>query len=244
MKTNSILNTRICQKIDIIDNWESSNPILLKGEIGLVVDGKHDIRVKVGDGTTHFIELPYADTKGYIDGESSDISVINISKTEYEQLVLTPGAINTSALYVVSSDVLDAYGERVVDVAEPELSSDAATKNYVDVEISKIDATSQIQQLSSALSSKINVAYTKDGDFEPTSLSVRVVKLDEYASIVSSNAFEDGVLYSISGLASLDAFNQAISNVGDPTLSNDAATKNYVDTNCSKCLMRVWTEEE
>lgn len=35
-------------------------------------------------------------------------------------------------MYVVSSDFINAYGERIENVAYPNISSDAATKGYVD----------------------------------------------------------------------------------------------------------------
>lgn len=38
----------------------------------------------------------------------------------------------SNELYVVSSDTFNMYDERIVNLAEPELSSDAATKAYVD----------------------------------------------------------------------------------------------------------------
>ena len=44
----------------------------------------------------------------------------------------------SNELYVVSSDYINAYGEQVKNVAEPTLSNDAATKNYVDAVNSSI----------------------------------------------------------------------------------------------------------
>lgn len=38
----------------------------------------------------------------------------------------------SNELYIVSSDTFNMYDERIVNLAEPELSSDAATKAYVD----------------------------------------------------------------------------------------------------------------
>lgn len=45
-------------------------------------------------------------------------------------------------LYVVSADHVNAYGQKIVNVAEPTLSSDAATKNYVDTQIAETKLTS------------------------------------------------------------------------------------------------------
>ena len=65
------------------------------------------------------------------------MSVIKLSANEYSELIASENA-NPSALYVVENDFVNAYGEQIKNLAEPELSSDAATKNYVDSEISKI----------------------------------------------------------------------------------------------------------
>lgn len=54
MATN--LNTRIISRNDIASNWESANPILMKGEIGIEINTR---KAKVGDGVKPWLELPY-----------------------------------------------------------------------------------------------------------------------------------------------------------------------------------------
>ena len=64
------LNTRIKLKYDTFENWNSNNPILLAGELGIVnvpaeqqdnlQTTKPAILFKVGDGTSHFNDLPWA----------------------------------------------------------------------------------------------------------------------------------------------------------------------------------------
>lgn len=61
------LNTRIKQKYDALENWESNNPVLLKGEIALVevssnnnlVHNAPTVLMKVGDGESTFTELEW-----------------------------------------------------------------------------------------------------------------------------------------------------------------------------------------
>lgn len=119
---------------------------------------------------------------------------------------VTTSSLLSDAVYIVSADVNHMFGERISDLGEPELSSDAATKNYVDTEIAKIDVSDQLDPLSAAISSKINIAHGIDDEFEPSDISVRIVSLNEYAGIVSSGMLEDNVIYSISGLTCLNAF--------------------------------------
>ena len=72
------------------------------------------------------------DNKIFIDGAKAEsLSALHISQDEYHQKVVD-GTVLSNELYIVSSDTFNMYDERIVNLAEPELSSDAATKAYVD----------------------------------------------------------------------------------------------------------------
>jgi hypothetical protein len=72
---NNTINTRIKLKYDILANWTSKDPVLLKGELAVVaiptdatamqIEGTTppQILFKVGDGTSKFSQLPYASSK-------------------------------------------------------------------------------------------------------------------------------------------------------------------------------------
>ena len=53
------LNVRVQNKRDTVTNWETNNPILLKGEMAIVQALNGSIKVKVGDGVTAFNDLAY-----------------------------------------------------------------------------------------------------------------------------------------------------------------------------------------
>ena len=60
------LHTRIKNKIDTLENWQSNNPILLKGEFAITITtiSMNDapakaFLVKVGDGEKHYNDLPF-----------------------------------------------------------------------------------------------------------------------------------------------------------------------------------------
>ena len=55
------LNARVTTKKDTQANWESANPILLDGEEILVVCSDGATRRKVGDGSSKYSLLPFAD---------------------------------------------------------------------------------------------------------------------------------------------------------------------------------------
>ena len=76
----------------------------------------------------------------------SDLSVIKLSSNEYQDLVYSD-AISPSTLYVVQSDFINAYGQQIKNLSAPELSSDAATKGYVDERFNSISSNSIISSL-------------------------------------------------------------------------------------------------
>ena len=56
-----LLKSRIKTKKDTQANWESANPVLKDGEEILVVCSDGKTRRKIGDGTSSYSSLPYAD---------------------------------------------------------------------------------------------------------------------------------------------------------------------------------------
>lgn len=71
---NFTLNTKIILRNDTRVNWESANPVLTKGEMGIEVDtGK----VKIGDGVKTWSELGYANVlPSELDVISAEISTV------------------------------------------------------------------------------------------------------------------------------------------------------------------------
>jgi hypothetical protein len=63
----NFLNTRIRLKYDLFDNWSTKNPVLLEGEVAIAVPGTKvgsvdtnaSCLMKVGNGTSHFNDLPW-----------------------------------------------------------------------------------------------------------------------------------------------------------------------------------------
>ena len=55
-----MLNVKIQNRRDTIENWTSANPVLLSGEFGYVTTGKYKNMFKLGDGSTKWNDLPFA----------------------------------------------------------------------------------------------------------------------------------------------------------------------------------------
>ena len=54
-------NSRIQWKKDTSANWTANNPVLLNGEIAIVVTNSGETRFKIGDGTSAYTVLPFQD---------------------------------------------------------------------------------------------------------------------------------------------------------------------------------------
>lgn len=79
MATKNI-NARFRVKKDTAANWEQYNPVLLEGEQIFVITAAGETRVKVGDGTKTYTQLPFTDeplrTLISTKVNSSDIKII------------------------------------------------------------------------------------------------------------------------------------------------------------------------
>ena len=96
------LTSRITQIFDTIEKWTSSNPVLLKGEVALVDMGDNTIQIRVGNGTTHFVDLPaslyvdYANKLRYtVNGSIVEINPEDITTHEFLE---SKGFIQSSTL--------------------------------------------------------------------------------------------------------------------------------------------------
>ena len=118
------------------------------------------------------------DNKVYVENGAStynQLSVIRISKEEYEAKVGSGSPLIGNALYIVDSNVIDAYGQQIKNVAAPTDLSDATNKEYVDNAL-----TATAHTLSTDYNAKIN-AITSD-----TSI-VKEIELNGMTFTVANN---------------------------------------------------------
>ena len=118
------------------------------------------------------------DNKVYVENGAStynQLSVIRISKEEYEAKVGSGSPLIGNALYIVDSNVIDAYGQQIKNVAAPTDLSDATNKEYVDNAL-----TATAHTLSTDYNTKIN-AITSD-----TSI-VKEIELNGMTFTVANN---------------------------------------------------------
>ena len=94
-------------------------------------------------------ELAIDTSNVYVNGIKADLSVCNISQADYERPV-AEDKCEDNMLYVVDVNCINAYGQNIVNVAEPIDMYDAATKSYVDkavAQLSGIDVPKRLSQL-------------------------------------------------------------------------------------------------
>ena len=96
---------------------------------GVVTDLASEV---IRAGNAEQVVSAAVDNKIYVDGtKAASLSVIHADSDDYHAKVVA-GTVLSNELYVVSADFINAYGEQIKNLAAPELSDDAATKQYVD----------------------------------------------------------------------------------------------------------------
>lgn len=92
------LNTTIILRNDVSTNWQSENPILTKGEIGIEINTK---KIKIGDGVSDWNTLDYA-----AGGSSAQVRGIDPSATdtEYELGTLWINSTTEGLFYLFSKE--------------------------------------------------------------------------------------------------------------------------------------------
>lgn len=103
---NMLTNIRIQNRIDTPSNWESSNPILLSGEIGAEYSGA-GYKLKVGNGATNWNNLPYI--SGSDGGAGSNIKIdfsfaSGATTATYANAAITPNHAVSSIMYTTGRE--------------------------------------------------------------------------------------------------------------------------------------------
>ncbi len=89
------LNTRIQLKHGLAAKWTERNPVLLAGEVGIETD---TLKMKVGDGTSHW------DALGYLGADANDIlAIINENRDSCTTVNVVEGQSDTEALATISN---------------------------------------------------------------------------------------------------------------------------------------------
>ncbi len=84
-----------------------------------------------------------------VDGQLANVNMVHISKEDYEQLVVTSSTVS-STLYIVSSDVIDAYGQQISNLAPGTDLSDAVNLEQLSNAISSIQIPTDLSSFTNS----------------------------------------------------------------------------------------------
>ena len=134
--------TKIKNRIDTIENWNTYDPVLLSGEIGIEGNTAGSVpKMKIGDGTHHYSDLPYlvptsisafTNDSGYAKGFTTE----TISNTNGHYL-LKNGKVNLVELSTELSTTWTEVGNTMWEGTQTESQLDSSTWPVWDTEISK-----------------------------------------------------------------------------------------------------------
>ena len=165
------------------------------------------------------------DTKTSVSSDNGlllGLSIKNISEKDYHDLVISRH-IDLSTLYIVSSDVTNVHGERIINLHNPIELSDAVNKKYVDEHDNEL--SNWCSDLSSVIDTKTSVS-SDNGLL--LGLSIKNISEKDYHDLAISGHIDPSTLYIVSSDI-INAYGVRIINVADPVDFNDATNKTYVD---------------
>jgi hypothetical protein len=161
-----------------------------------------------------------------VDGQITDnFKVEHITQDDYHNLVNSENGPDKNTLYIVSSDTLNLYGERIENLASPISASDAVNKEYVD--ILSTDLTEKIDNIEipknfSELSNDIKLSKVLVDNENVEEFNVKHVTSDEYHELVNStDGIDKDTLYIVSSDI-LNMYGEQIKNLAPGTDLSDA----------------------
>lgn len=155
---NKIFNTRVKNKRDTEANWKSKNPVLLDGEIIIVITTSGDTRFKVGDGKKTYNQLPFQDQKTRDLIPSVDSSLSSTSTNPVQNKI-----IKSELDKKAERDVVNTTTNGLMSVADKKkLDGIAAGANKITVD-DALNATSKNPVQNQAVYAELNNKLSKSG---------------------------------------------------------------------------------
>lgn len=219
---NKNLTTKIVMRNDSAENWKTSNPVLLAGEIGFE---NNTYLVKIGDGTSHWNDLEY-----YADYDAT--------KIKFKQDITLAGDY-TAVGNVKRSDVtLAAKGKSVADLFQTlftkRLQPADPTQPAVTITLTGAGAKEVGTEFTPNYSASLSTgSYTYGPATGITATEWSVTDTNQGSATTATGSFEkftveDDTNYTITAVATHGAGPVALDNLGDassPVKQITAGTK-------------------
>lgn len=247
---NTILQTRIQLKYDTYTNWQTNNPVLRKGELGIAevpaetgaTQGEPAVLIKVGDGTSNWKDLKYITglagdvyawakaatkptyTANEISGLSNYISG-QIKDTDTQYTIKLEG--RTVKLFSKNKEDADFGETPIASVTIPETTYTLIT--------GVTNGTVKFNGTEVPVAGLKSAAYAEASAFDGAGSAAAV--LGKAADAASANTVYGAKAAATAAQATANAampkaggtFTGAVTLSGAPTADLHAATKKYVD---------------
>lgn len=247
---NTVLQTRIQLKYDTYINWQTNNPVLRKGELGIAevpaetgaTQGEPAVLIKVGDGASNWKDLKYITglagdvyawakaatkptyTASEISGLSNYISG-QIKDTDTQYTIKLEG--RTVKLFSKNKDDADFGETPIASVTIPETTYTLIT--------GVTNGTVKFNDTEVAVAGLKSAAYAEASAFDSAGSAAAV--LGKATDAASANTVYGAKAAAAAAQATANAampkaggtFTGAVTLSGAPTTELHAATKKYVD---------------
>lgn len=247
---NTVLQTRIQLKYDTYTNWQTNNPVLRKGELGIAevpaetgaTQGEPAVLIKVGDGTSNWKDLKYITglagdvyawakaatkptyTANEISGLSNYISG-QIKDTDTQYTIKLEG--RTVKLFSKNKEDADFGETPIASVTIPETTYTLIT--------GVTNGTVKFNGTEVPVAGLKSAAYAEASAFDGAGSAAAV--LGEATDAASANTVHGAKAAAAAAQATANAampkaggtFTGAVTLSGAPTANLHAATKKYVD---------------
>ena len=235
MAENINLKTRIVLRSDTAENWTSSNPQLLKGEIGVELD---TLKFKFGDGTSNWNSLKYAGV-GSDELSSAIDSVINEKLMGEDGKIkpeLLPEGVGSANVYDVTKDALTKSDEEVIKAKVTELKA-STTFAKGDIFIITTNVTDTIYELTGYIISSTPATNDEAGvwaavkqlngyvDADKVILRDNITLAGNYTAV--GNIEKTQTTFNTKGMSVADAFTQIFTKKLQPTITAQPAVSGF-----------------
>lgn len=236
----NVVNTRIQQRYDTLQNWQQRNPVLLDGELAVVATD-NQTRFKIGDGEHAFNDLNFIDqlklttVSAYANVLSSNMAAIGFENivgthslaagtntsaaTQHAVALGYKAATSSNGAFVFNGDqnyIASPYydhGVGTFNVNAPLSDIYVQQSAFSDILSDKADKT--------ALDAKITIDDQISGICAQTDLSIVKLSANDYAYLVATSATLSNCLYIVEDDI-INACGQQISNLAPGTGLSDA----------------------
>jgi hypothetical protein len=207
-----IKNAKIVLRNDTTENWVAANTVLLKGEPAIEFDENNIAKVKIGDGETPWVDLPYLVTETNPEGGEGEIPeelenrVVVLEETVGGfDLRITNAESGVTAAVLATEDALAKIEEMRAEIAannevqntaiatmQTKVDENTTVVETISTEIEAVKNTQTIQEdkieAANARVDALVAGFTEEAEFDS-------------AELVDIRAGYDGVVYGSAGAA-------------------------------------------